>query len=289
MIEAIFPGRAKSMKHNSLKRRVYKVKGPNHIWHVDGNDKIKPFGFCISGCMDGFSRKLIWLKVERTNKDPHLICTFFLEAVKHFNLVPRVVRMDRGTENVHIANVQRLLRSEHSDSLAPSAVMFGSSTHNQRIERFWSYLRRVLLNEYMNLFKDYLDLGVIDSSNTTHMECLSFCFMPVIRSELNSVLLSWNRHRVRQMKHAGCPSGVPDALFNDPEIVGFEKQGTEVDDGVLDRCYQLHQTELPDCNPVFAEWAFQQLIANDLQEPSSVSDAMSLFSKLIIEVHKIEL
>ena len=114
------------------------MKGPNHIWHIDGNDKLKPFGFCISGCIDGFSRKIIWLEVARTNKQPDLIASYFLKSVEQLELVPRVVRMDRGTENVHVANCQQILRSEHTDGLSATAAMFGSPTHNQRIERFWS-------------------------------------------------------------------------------------------------------------------------------------------------------
>ena len=30
--------------------------GPNYVWHIDGYDKLKPFGIAISGCIDGFSR-----------------------------------------------------------------------------------------------------------------------------------------------------------------------------------------------------------------------------------------
>lgn len=115
------------MKAKRLQRRVYTVKGPNHIWHIDGNDKIKPYGFCISGCIDGFSRKLIWLKVGRTNKDPSVVCTNFLESVNRCNLTPSIVRMDRGTENVHIASVQKLFRATHCDRLSRVSVMYGSA------------------------------------------------------------------------------------------------------------------------------------------------------------------
>lgn len=41
-----------------LKRRVYKVPGPNFLWHVDGHDKLKKFGFAIYGRIDGFSKKV---------------------------------------------------------------------------------------------------------------------------------------------------------------------------------------------------------------------------------------
>ena len=32
-------------KRRRLKRRKYRNKGPNHVWHMDGNDKLRPFGF----------------------------------------------------------------------------------------------------------------------------------------------------------------------------------------------------------------------------------------------------
>ena len=60
-------------KSHRLKRRKYRNKGPNHVWHMDGNDKLKPFDFYIHGCIDGFSRKMIWLHVGNTNKDPAVI------------------------------------------------------------------------------------------------------------------------------------------------------------------------------------------------------------------------
>lgn len=31
----------------------YSLQGPNRIWHCDGNDKLKMFGFVIHGCIDG--------------------------------------------------------------------------------------------------------------------------------------------------------------------------------------------------------------------------------------------
>lgn len=46
-----------------FRRRKYKVPGPNHIWHIDGYDKLTPYGFPIHGAIDGYSRNVIWLKV----------------------------------------------------------------------------------------------------------------------------------------------------------------------------------------------------------------------------------
>ena len=184
IVRIIEPQRQARMRKGRLHRRRYTVKGPNYIWHIDGNDKLKPYGFCISGAIDGWSRRLLWLEVDKTNKNPNLICTYFLDTVEHLGVTPRIVRMDRGTENVGIADVQMLLRSSHDDDLVGCSVMFGSSTHNQRIERWWGYCRNALLQCYMDLFKDLELSGILQMTNNLHLECLKFCFMKVLRKEL---------------------------------------------------------------------------------------------------------
>lgn len=39
-------------------------------------------GGVFSGCIDGFSRKMIWLNVCNTNINPSALSGYFLEAVK---------------------------------------------------------------------------------------------------------------------------------------------------------------------------------------------------------------
>ena len=43
----------------TIKRRTYETNGPFDEFHIDGNDKLKRFGFAIHGRIDGFNRKLI--------------------------------------------------------------------------------------------------------------------------------------------------------------------------------------------------------------------------------------
>lgn len=57
-------------KRRRLRRRQYYNKGPNFLWHVDSYDKLKPYGICINGCIDGFSRQIIWLRAGSTSSDP---------------------------------------------------------------------------------------------------------------------------------------------------------------------------------------------------------------------------
>jgi hypothetical protein len=92
--------------------------GPNFAWHADGYDKLKPYGFPIHGCIDGFSRRLIWLKVSRTNNDPAVVAGFFFEAVQSAGGCPTILRTDNGTENTVMASVQSYLRSDSQDEHA---------------------------------------------------------------------------------------------------------------------------------------------------------------------------
>ena len=83
-----------------------------------GYDKLQPYGFPIHGCIDGFSRRLIWLKVSRTNNDPAVVAGFFFEVVQSAGGCPTILRTDNGTENTVMASVQSYLRSDSQDEHA---------------------------------------------------------------------------------------------------------------------------------------------------------------------------
>ena len=41
------PEGAKHRSRHRLRRRVYRFKRSNFLWHIGGYDKLKPFGFCV--------------------------------------------------------------------------------------------------------------------------------------------------------------------------------------------------------------------------------------------------
>ena len=86
-------------KSKSLKRRSYFSSGLNYTWHVDGFDKLKPYGFPIHGCVDGWSRKIIWLKVTKSNNHPDIITNFFLNCVEKLGGFPVKLRTDCGKDD----------------------------------------------------------------------------------------------------------------------------------------------------------------------------------------------
>ena len=63
---------------------MYSNPGPNYCLRIDGYDKLKPWGFPIHGCIDGYSRRIIWLKVARSNNLPAYPAQYFIDTVKEF-------------------------------------------------------------------------------------------------------------------------------------------------------------------------------------------------------------
>ena len=186
-----------------LRRRAYSPRGPNHIWHIDGHDKLKPFGFSIHGCIDGFSRRLIWLEVGPTNQNPEVIGKYYLGAILQIGGVPQKMRSDDGTENSIVEALQIFLRSQHNDEHSGLASFsIGTSTSNQRIEAYWSHLIRDGPGWWVNFFKDLRDFDLYNDSDPVQVDLIRFCFMDILRDELHKIAEMWNQHIIAPSKFA---------------------------------------------------------------------------------------
>ena len=105
ILKIVDPEGIERRSRHRLKRRQYKAKGPNYLWHIDGYDKLKPFGFGIHGAIDGHSCLILWLDVGPSNNDPRIIAQYFLNYVRQICGAPCIVCADCGTENVHVAAI----------------------------------------------------------------------------------------------------------------------------------------------------------------------------------------
>ena len=82
IVRELDPDGVEVRKTHRLRRRQYTCPGPNKVWHADGYDKIKPFGFQIHGCIDGYSRKVLWLYITRSINLPDNMAAYYLDAVR---------------------------------------------------------------------------------------------------------------------------------------------------------------------------------------------------------------
>ena len=88
MLRELDPDGTETRRARRLRRRQYVSVGLNFCWHADGYDKLKPYSFPIHGCVDGFSRKILWIKVSRTNSDPVVPAYLYIETVKEIGFCP---------------------------------------------------------------------------------------------------------------------------------------------------------------------------------------------------------
>ncbi|KAF3859014.1 hypothetical protein F7725_021413 [Dissostichus mawsoni] len=54
-------GRSFRRRH-AIRRRVYSVQVPNQLWHFDGNHKLVRWRMVFHGCVDGFSRTIVYFQ-----------------------------------------------------------------------------------------------------------------------------------------------------------------------------------------------------------------------------------
>lgn len=166
-----------------IRRRQYCSKGPNFIWHIDCYDKLKPFGICISGCIDGFSRRIMWLKAGTNTSDPKVIGAYFLEVVEQLGGFPHTLRADMGTENGVVEHIQKHFHEEY-DGEEPNCklppFLYGTSPSNQRIEAWWAILRKHHAQFWMNVFHKMKDDGLF-SGSFIDKALIQFCFLNIIR------------------------------------------------------------------------------------------------------------
>lgn len=209
-------------KARKLKRRQYRNPGPNFAWHIDGYDKIKPYGFSIHGAIDGFSRKLIWLHVCRSNKSPDKIAKMYIDAVINFEGCPVELITDLGTENAIVAAIQAYFRDD------PDAHRYVPSTRNQRIEAWWSILSKTRFLWWRHFFSNLESNGSLNLCDELEKECIWYTFSRLIQQELDELMEHWNTHRIRKSRH-NTVSGRPDAIFFNPDSYGGNDMKVQVE------------------------------------------------------------
>ena len=189
------------------------------------------YGFCYNGAIiDGYSRRILWLEVSNSNNSSGVIAKYYLDTLANLGVCPRPLCCDRRTENAKLSVLQPFFRYNDRDSFSGmNSFMYGNSVSNQRLNRGGGILRRQGIQWWMCYFKDMQDTSSFDVTNHVHVECLRYCFMEVIQTELNRIVQHWNLHEIRSQRRSDIPSGKHGLLYYVPEIFGGPDYGHHVD------------------------------------------------------------
>ena len=181
-------------KRFRINRRVYSVEGPNNLWHIDTNHKLINWRIVLHGAVDGFSRTVLYVNCVNNNRaETALGC--FLQGVAQFGL-PLKVRTDKGGENWEIARYMVRARG-----IGKGSIIAGKSVHNQRIERMWGDINRVVGRHYKGIFQYMEHEGILDPLDECHLLALHFVFIPRINRSLQEFQDQWNYHPLRTMNN----------------------------------------------------------------------------------------
>ena len=178
----------RSIKH---KRGVYHSEGLNHTWHCDGNHKLVKSKMVIHGCIDGFSRKIMYLCATDNNLSKTVADLFIGASISHG--VPYRIRQDYGSENVKVGAYMYRQTGDR-----PSSISLGSSVNNDRIERLWREVNLKVTLTYKEYFKSLTNRG-FSFDNPAHRYVIHHLFLPLINEELTDFISAHNSQACRTL------------------------------------------------------------------------------------------
>ena len=95
-----------------VSRRVYSVPWPNSLWHLDGHHSLIRWGLVIHGCIDGYSRRIIYLVCSSNNLAEIVLHLFETAIERDDGLWPSRIRVDYGVEKTAVCDAMVAVRGE---------------------------------------------------------------------------------------------------------------------------------------------------------------------------------
>lgn len=155
---------------------------------------------------------------------------------------------------------------------------YSSSPANQRIEGWWSFLRRNGSSWWIDLFKDMVYYGLLHVGDQLHMECLWFCFSRVLQNDLDKVKDHWNSHMITKSQ-CSTVHGIPDIMYFLPEYHGYQDCLVSVSQLQVDEMEEHCQIDAEE--NIYNEY-FEYLSETlGLDYPDDVEQALHLYQRII--------
>jgi hypothetical protein len=231
---------ARSLQKKAKKPKVAFISnGPLWVVSLDGHDKLcgyqnSTFPICIYGCLDTFSRKILFLFVCYSNSDPRIVGKKYLEYLYQEKMMPLYLRIDKGTETGKMATLHVYLVNKYDVIENPiQAIIYGPSTSN-KIERWWRDLHERLEKYFKIQLAQLLRDRQYDPHDMLNRQLLAYVYIPIIQRECDIFVSNWNSHRIRHQDDLSLPTGVPNHMFSFPENYGGNHCGIPVTQDALE-------------------------------------------------------
>ena len=92
----------------------------------------------------------------------------YSNCIKQYKIAPKLLRIDARIENIYCQDLQFYFTSEEE------SFSYASSTKNQRMEAFWSRLKRYKLSWWIDFFTDMTIKSTFKPDNKLHEELFLF-------------------------------------------------------------------------------------------------------------------
>ena len=90
-----------------------------------------------------------------------------------------------------------------------------TSPQNQSIESYWWVLQRDRLEWWRQFFQNLVDLELLNTDDPVVLNCINYCFMWIIRDELNYVKEGWNSRNISR-SHKSSPTDPLSCMYHLP-------------------------------------------------------------------------
>ncbi|KZS86338.1 hypothetical protein SISNIDRAFT_421048, partial [Sistotremastrum niveocremeum HHB9708] len=157
------PAAVARRRRHAYERHGYFTEAVGECWAFDQHDKWARFKLYLHVGLDVYTSRVLWCHVYRSNRNPRLICGFYLDAIEELGYMPCLTQSDRGSENHGIANAQTELRHLLEPELGRTLQhRWRGKNRNIKPEVFWSILRRGWAPGFENVLQMGLSAGFYD-------------------------------------------------------------------------------------------------------------------------------